>query len=159
MNEGTVLGPGAGKVVALPGATVVFKAISGRDSGDYVVVEFTAAPGFAGPRPHIHHTHEELFYVLDGEFDFLVGERSVRVGAGSFVNVPPGVVHDFRNPGLAPARWLGTVCPAGLEHYFDEILTLVEEGHFSEAALRELRLRYDTVELDELPAGHWSASR
>lgn len=56
----TILGPGAGKVVALPGATVVFKALSGRDSGDYVVVEvgFTSTMGFAwswpilpGPEP------------------------------------------------------------------------------------------------------------
>jgi mannose-6-phosphate isomerase-like protein (cupin superfamily) len=158
VHDGSVLGSGQGKVVALPGATVVFKATSGRSSGDYVVVEFTAEPGFAGPRPHVHHTHEELFYVLEGEFDFLVGNRRLRVSPGSFVNVPPGVAHDFRNPGSTPARWLGTVCPGGLEHYFDEILALVESGRFSEAALRELRLRYDTVELDEPTVGHWSTT-
>lgn len=155
-SGGSVLGPGEGAVVALPGATMVWKALSGRPSGDYVVGEFTAAPGFAGPRPHVHRTIEELFYVLEGEFDFLVGERTVRLGAGAFVAVPPGVAHDFRNPTDRPARWLGIACPGGLDRYFAEVGVLVASGRFSEAALRELRLKYDTDELDHAPAGHWS---
>jgi mannose-6-phosphate isomerase-like protein (cupin superfamily) len=100
MSEGQVLGPGEGKAIPLPGARMVFKALSGRASGDYIVGEFTAEGGFAGPRPHVHRKHEELFYVLEGEFDFFLGNRSVRLGPGSFINVPPGVVHDFRNPGM-----------------------------------------------------------
>src|SRR5690242_6316598 len=107
MREGQILAPGEGKVIALPGVTAVFKAVTDRNPGDFVVLELTADPGFAGPRPHVHHTHEELFYVLDGEFDFFVGGEIRRVGAGSFLNVPPGVMHDFRNPGTGPARWLG----------------------------------------------------
>ncbi len=95
MAEGEVLGPGEGEVIALPGATMVFKALSGRASGDYVVGEFTAAPGFSGPRPHVHGTHEELFYVLEGEFDFFLGDRVVRLGPGAFVAVPPGARYEY----------------------------------------------------------------
>jgi mannose-6-phosphate isomerase-like protein (cupin superfamily) len=156
--EGQILEPGAGKVVPLPGATMVFKALSGRPSGDFIVGEFTAEPGFAGPRPHIHRTHEELFYVLEGEFDFLLGERSVRLGPGSFVNVPPGVAHDFRNPTDQPARWLGIGNPGGLDLYFDEVRALAVEGRLNEDTLRELRLRYDTDELEQAPASHWSST-
>jgi mannose-6-phosphate isomerase-like protein (cupin superfamily) len=156
MSEGQVLGPGEGKIIPLPGATMVFKALSGRASGDYIVGEFTADPGFAGPRPHVHRTHEELFYVLEGEFDFFLGDRTVRLGPGSFINVPPGVVHDFRNPGALPARWLGIASPGGLDRYFEEVMALVTESRFSEEALRELRLRYDTEEPDHPPGGHWS---
>jgi mannose-6-phosphate isomerase-like protein (cupin superfamily) len=156
MHEGQVLFPGEGKAIPLPGATMVFKALSGRAAGDYIVGEFTAEAGFAGPRPHIHHKHEELFYVLEGEFDFFLGDRSVRLGPGSFIHVPPGVIHDFRNPGGRPARWLGIASPGGLDHYFEEVLTLVGEGRLSEQALRELRLRYDTEEPADIPSGHWS---
>src|SRR3712207_6312799 len=125
---------------------MVFKALSGRASGDYIVGEFTAEGGFAGPRPHLHRRHEELFYVLEGEFDFFVGDRVVRLGPGSFVNVPPGVVHGFRNPGLAPARWLGIYSPGGLDRNFEEVMALAVEGRLSDEAMRELRLRYDTEE-------------
>ncbi len=157
MPEGQILEPGEGKVIPLPGATMVFKALSGRATGDYIVGEFTAEAGFTGPRPHVHHKHEELFYVLEGEFDFFVGDRIVRLGPGSFVNVPPGVVHDFRNPGTGPARWLGIVSPGGLDRYFDEVKALVDSGRFSPEAMRGLRLRYDTEERDHASRGRWSA--
>ena len=159
MSEGQVLEPGEGKVIPLPGATMVFKALSGRASGDYIVGEFTAEAGFAGPRPHLHRKHEELFYVLEGEFDFFTGEQFVRLGPGSFINVPPGVVHDFRNPGTLPARWLGIASPGGLDRYFEEVMALAAEGKLCEEALRELRLRYDTVEPDHPPSGHWSSGQ
>ena len=72
MNAGEILGPGEGEVIALPGVTAVFKAVGDRRPGDFVVLELTADPGFAGPRPHLHRRHEELFYVLEGQFDFFV---------------------------------------------------------------------------------------
>jgi mannose-6-phosphate isomerase-like protein (cupin superfamily) len=159
VSTGEVLKPGEGNVVSLPGAQMVFKAGSGRASGDYVVGEFTAEPGFAGPRPHVHGTHEELFYVLEGEFDFYVGDHVERLGPGSFVNVPPGVVHDFRNPGSVPARWLGIVAPSGFDRYFEEVRSLAVAGKLTEEALRELRQKYDTDELDYVPDGHWAEER
>ena len=156
MSEGQVLGPEEGKVILLPGARMVFKALSDRASGDNVVGEFTAEAGFAGPRPHLHRVHVELFYVLDGEFDFFLEDQTVRVGAGAFVAVLPGVMHDFRNAGAGPARWLGIVAPGGLERYFTEVHDLAVAGQLTDARLRELRLRYDTEEPDALPAGHWA---
>ena len=159
MCDGGVLKPGEGHVVPLPGATMVFKAGSGRRPGDYVVGEFTAEPGFSGPRPHVHRTHEELFYVLEGEFDFYVGDHVERLGPGSFVSVPPGTVHDFRNPSGATARFLGIVAPDGFDRYFEEVKTLAASGKLDEEALRELRIKYDTDELDHVPSGHWSQGR
>jgi mannose-6-phosphate isomerase-like protein (cupin superfamily) len=159
VNEGQILGPGQGKVVTLPGVTAVFKAVDNRSPGDFVMLELTVEPGFVGPRPHLHRTHEELFYVLEGEFDFFVGGEVRRLGPGSFANVPPGVMHDFRNAGTEPARWLGTVAPAGFDGYFEDILALVAAGRLSDEELRRLRLQYDTEEPDEVPSGHWSASR
>src|SRR5262249_35137146 len=37
----------------------------------------------------------EIFYVVEGEIAFLVGDRAVRLGPGSVAHIPPGVVHDF----------------------------------------------------------------
>ena len=155
--EAEILAPGDGTIVPLPGATIVFKAPSGLGVSDFLVAEFTAEPGFAGPRPHLHRVHEELFYILDGEFDFFLEDQTVRVGTGAFVAVPPGIMHDFRNAGAGPARWLGIVAPGGLEHYFTEVHDLAVVGQLTDARLRELRRRYDTEEPDAIPAGHWAA--
>lgn len=155
--EAAVLAPGEGTVVPLPGATMVFKALSGVGATDFLVGEFTAEPGFATAGPHWHHQVEELFYIVEGIFDFFIDDHVERVGPGAFVTVPPGVLHDFRNPGPTSAKWLGITAPGGLEHYFEEVQELAEQGQMTPQAMRELRRRYDTEEPDDLPAGHWDA--
>lgn len=150
--EGRVLGPEEGKRIPLPipGVSVVFKAWGKKSPGDHDLVEMTLEPGSAGtPRPHVHRNREELFYVTEGQFGFLVGDQQfMQVGPGSLVHIPSGVVHDFRNSGSVRARFMLVTSPAGLDRYFDEMGALYSEGKFSEAALRELRLKYDTDEVD-----------
>jgi mannose-6-phosphate isomerase-like protein (cupin superfamily) len=150
--EGRVLGSEEGKRIPLPipGVSVVFKAWGKRSPADHDLVEMTLEPGPEGtPRPHVHRNREELFYVVEGQWAFLVGDQQfMQVGPGSLVHVPPGVVHDFRNSGSVRARFLLVTCPAGLDRYFEEMGALYSEGKFSKAALGELRLKYDTDEVD-----------
>jgi quercetin dioxygenase-like cupin family protein len=65
------------------------------------LVEFDLGPNFEGPDPHAHDDHVDSFYVLEGEAEFLVGDETLLLGAGSFVAAPPGVVHTF---GAGPGR-------------------------------------------------------
>jgi len=150
--QGRVLGPEEGKRIPLPvpGASVVFKAWGVRAPGDHDLIEITLEPGSTGsPSAHVHRKHEELFYVVEGHFGFLVGDQQfMQLGPGSFIHVPPGVVHDFRHSGSVRSRFLLVTCPAGLDRYFEEMGTLYSEGNFSKAALGELRLKYDTDEVD-----------
>ena len=70
-----------------------------------------------GAPPHIHHQETEAFYVLEGTFEFVRDEGTVRAGAGDYVHIPRGVVHGFTNVGVAPARLLGIVTPGGLHEH------------------------------------------
>jgi hypothetical protein len=47
--------------------------------------------------------------------------RAGVVGAGTFVNIPKGTLHTFRNAGTTPARFLGMVAPGGFEGFFAEV--------------------------------------
>jgi quercetin dioxygenase-like cupin family protein len=76
------------------------------------LVEFELEPGFAGPEPHGHDDHVDSFYVVDGEAEFLVGEEKLRLGAGSFVAAPIGLVHTFSNPGPGSARLINVHAPS-----------------------------------------------
>src|SRR5437762_2224933 len=53
--------------------------------------------GQPGPGPHVHHEHVDAFYIVEGELQFRVGPdiETVRAPAGTFVLVPPSVVHGF----------------------------------------------------------------
>jgi len=63
---------------------------------------------------HVHQ-HTEAFYVLEGELTFQVGaeRETVRLGAGGFVAVPPGVAHSYGTAGDEQARWLVIHAPDG----------------------------------------------
>lgn len=146
---GRVLAPEEGKRIQVPGGSIVLKTRGTKAPGDYDLMEIMIEPGSAGPHPHVHRTFEHHFYVLEGEFAFLVGDQQyVRLGSGSLIHVPLGIVHDFRNSGSVRARCLHVSSPSGHYRYFEEMGALVSEGKFSEAALTKLRLKYDTDEID-----------
>lgn len=115
------LGPSDGKVLTNPvGGRMVVKARDEETGGAYSLHDSTIPPGSPGPWPHIHHDHEEAFYVLEGELTVRVGTRTITAPAGSFVVVPRGVVHQPSNPGTQPTRVLLIFSPAGMDHFFEE---------------------------------------
>jgi quercetin dioxygenase-like cupin family protein len=85
-------------------------------NGAFLLVEAMLAPG-TEPPPHVHTREEELFYVLEGEFDVYVGEKAFNVKAGECVFMPRFRPHAFviRSPRL---RLLALFTPAGLEEAF-----------------------------------------
>lgn len=82
-----------------------------------LVIEVVAQPG-GGPPAHIHHNEDESFYVLDGNFEIVRADETIRAGAGSFAHVPRGTVHRFSNVGASPSRILIMFNPAGIEGFF-----------------------------------------
>ncbi len=71
------------------GELVTQKIPSRRTGGAYTLFEVATRPG-AGPPPHVNHREDESFYVLEGEYEFLVDERTVMAQAGSLIYVPKG---------------------------------------------------------------------
>jgi quercetin dioxygenase-like cupin family protein len=131
--------PGEGETAALGASTVRFLAQQG-DTDALAVTEAVLAPGFPGPRPHSHEHTYDCFYVLEGDVRFLLAGEELAAPAGTFVLVPPGVVHSFSNPGHEPARILNLHHPSGLEQYLKEAAELPAADP---AAMAEIARRYD----------------
>ena len=53
---------------------------------------------------HIHPTHEEGMYVIDGPLDYVLGDETGSVNAGDVLLAPAGVKHRVFNPGPEPRR-------------------------------------------------------
>ena len=114
-DEVLILEPGAGRAYAIGAMVGVFKA-DGEESGDrYSVSEWHVTPHSAGPGPHVHDDNEELFLVTEGTMTFVAGEREVTAPRGTFLRIPAGVVHDFRNDGAIPAAAFNVFLPGGFE--------------------------------------------
>jgi mannose-6-phosphate isomerase-like protein (cupin superfamily) len=65
--------------------------------------------------PHRHAEEDDAFYILEGELTFGVEGEEVVAGPGTFVLVPPGLEHTFRNDGDAPVRMVNVHAPAGFD--------------------------------------------
>jgi quercetin dioxygenase-like cupin family protein len=119
------MAPGDGPLVDLGGLGVHFKVRGELTGGRFSVVEHPIAPGVIVD-PHIHAHEDELSYVVEGAIWARVGEREVEAAGGAYVWKPRGVLHSFWNPGPAPARIIEVISPAGFEHLFEEVASLME---------------------------------
>ena len=113
--------------------------------GAVAIAEFYVPPRVYTTPTHVHRAHDEGFYVLEGLLEFLVGAATVPAGPGTFVQVPRGVLHTFRNPGPGPARFLNTFAPPRYLDYFAELSALLSApGEPSHEQRRALMARYAT---------------
>jgi quercetin dioxygenase-like cupin family protein len=71
---------------------------------------------------HVHHAHDEGFYVVAGEVTLHVPGDEITLGPGDFFLAPRGIPHTYR-VGDSPARWLVTSTPAGFERFVAEVAT------------------------------------
>ena len=78
--------------------------------GAYSMVHHTAPPGHATPY-HLHHEEDEAFYVLDGEFTFILDGKKNVIGPGGYIFLPRGIPHGIRCSGAAPSVMLILAMP------------------------------------------------
>lgn len=99
------------------GATMraVFKADGAETGGAYSVSEWWLEPGCAGVGAHRHDANDDVFMVLSGTVTFVLDGETTVARPGTFVRVPPGVEHDYRNDASEPARLLNLYVPGDFE--------------------------------------------
>jgi mannose-6-phosphate isomerase-like protein (cupin superfamily) len=108
-SEPVVIPPGGGQRVG----NVEFLARS-ADTPRFNLGIIDFAPGRV-LEVHAHADEDDSFYILEGEVTFMFGEEEAVAPPGTFVLVPPGVEHGFRNDGAVPARILNIHAPAGFD--------------------------------------------
>lgn len=147
------LAPDEGEITWLLGEPRTFKITPSETGGVYLQFETAHLPGMSVP-PHFHREEDEAFYVLAGQFEFLVSDRHITAPAGAFAFVPRGTVHALTNTGEMPGRMLITVTPGtGHEDLFRTVEELTRQsGKQPEAAqLVALASQYGWV-MDSKPA-------
>jgi mannose-6-phosphate isomerase-like protein (cupin superfamily) len=123
-----VLPRGEGRTYDCGSITAVFKADGAETDARYSVSEWWIEAGGAAVDPHAHEANDELFYVLAGTMTFRVGEREVDAEAGTFLRIPAGVVHGFRNRTGERSGVLNVFIPGAFEENMPAIAAWYREN-------------------------------
>lgn len=115
--------------------------------------------GAEGAGPHRHYTSAEIFYVLSGAVDVLVGEEVLQVIEGDLVVVPAGVDHAFGATADADGDLLVAVTP-GVERFaFFRAVHAVITGESDPSILAGSEEQYDIHPASPRAIEVWQLSR
>jgi quercetin dioxygenase-like cupin family protein len=135
-----IVGPGEGHRLGI-GPRVLFE----DPDGAYAVLEGSPPPGTPAPYDHIHRSYDEAWYVVEGAYEFRVGDRVRRAAAGSLVFAERGTPHTYRNVGDAPASILQIVAPVACLRMLEELGEIAVPGQNLDAdAMAAIFARHDT---------------
>ena len=109
--------------------------VSGKDTGgDLAVFEQTSLSQGRGTPLHLHHSQDEIFQVLEGEYYFQVGEEKHRLTVGDSIFLPRKVPHAWTQVS-EKGKMVVILQPAGkLEDFFVTMSVLDHEPTAKEIA-------------------------
>ncbi len=113
----------AGHSLNVMGDNQVIKLSSSDTNGLFTLIEQNNNPGMGIP-PHVHENEDEVFHVLTGEVEMIIGEESTTLTAGDMIFCPRRIPHSWRVVGDEKAKAMLSIFPAGLEGMFEELSEL-----------------------------------
>ena len=124
--NGSIVSPEQGPVWDMePGRPTTFRLLSEQTGGNVSVLEEMVPVGGGTPL-HIHHTSDELIHLLAGELTIKLGIRVTTIGAGTWVFIPKGTAHGWKNRGQTPVRAVFVFTPADGAKFFEELRLLAQ---------------------------------
>ena len=103
-----------------------------RDTGGALFVMEQTNHKRGGPPRHVHHNEDELFFVLEGEYDVEVGGKRVSLHVGDCMLGPRGIPHGWAYVGNSVGRLLISFAPAGkMEAFFAASEKLRTPGRYA----------------------------
>ena len=70
--------------------------------------------------PHIHKEHTEMVYIIEGSGVFKLDNKAHQIQPGTFLFIPPGVVHSVKVTSANPMKVLSIQTPEfkGVDRHF-----------------------------------------
>lgn len=131
-----------------PHSSIALLADSGATGGALTSNRATLRQGSDGAPPHYHTRASELFFVLGGSLQVLVGERVLVLDEGDFLVVPPCVTHAFAPAPGADADVLIVFTPGMARFDYYRLLDSVHKGEASPEEIPASQERFDNRYVD-----------
>jgi quercetin dioxygenase-like cupin family protein len=102
---------------------MTFKLLTEQTAGSISIFEETVPVG-AGTPLHIHHTSDEVIHLLAGELTIKLGIHRSTIHVGTWVFIPRGTTHGWRNRGKVAAQASYVFTPSNGATCFEGMRTL-----------------------------------
>ncbi|HEX6068218.1 MAG TPA: cupin domain-containing protein [Longimicrobiaceae bacterium] len=99
---------------------VTIRVAHGEGDDGLSVIENRARHGDSPPL-HVHHSEDELFHILEGDFRFVVGGEERRGGPGDLILTRRGIPHTYRVESPEGGRWLTITTRGDFENFVREL--------------------------------------
>jgi quercetin dioxygenase-like cupin family protein len=118
--KGRIVSPAQGLNFEMgPGRSITYKLLSEQTGDSLSVFEETVPPG-AGTPLHIHRTSDEVIHLLTGELTIKLGTEVTTISPGTWIFIPRGTTHGWKNRGDVPVRASYTFTPSDGAKVFEE---------------------------------------
>ena len=118
-RDGWAIGPGEGELIELGGPHRPEILVRGEEVGEALGAFVFHHDVITENPPHAHHDFMKIAYVLEGTYEFRVGDAEFSGGPGTTVVVPRGTYHTFTT--ATGGKLLFVSAPAGNEQLFIEL--------------------------------------
>jgi quercetin dioxygenase-like cupin family protein len=132
-DKGFKINAGEGRIhghIKLKGvnANILDVKVSGSDTdGALAIFEQTSITQGKGTPLHLHHSQDEIFYVIEGSYYFRVGDEKLNLTKGDSIFLPRKIPHAWTQVS-ATGKMTVVVQPAGkLEDFFVTMANLDHE--------------------------------
>jgi quercetin dioxygenase-like cupin family protein len=95
------------------------KADADQTGGGLSAVEFLDFEGSSVPL-HVNERWDRSFYILEGDYRFVIGEETITVSSSAWVFVPRTTAHAWRC-NSAQGRLLAIATPGGVEAFYRRV--------------------------------------
>ncbi|MER6998413.1 cupin domain-containing protein [Streptomyces sp. NPDC000410] len=136
------------ETTADPSSVMTLLADSDTTGGSLTSYRSTFAKGAVGAPAHFHTRASEMFYVIGGALEVLVGEELTVLEAGDFLLVPPNTAHAFAAAPGAEADVLFVFTPGMARFDYLRLLGRVMRGEASPQEIKDSSELYDNHYVD-----------
>ena len=97
--------------------TLVNIRVSEKENQDGISVLEHRAYQNDSPPLHIHQNEDEIFYVLEGDFRFLIDKEEFRLKKGDILTAPKAMPNTYRIASAEGGRWMTITSGKDFEHF------------------------------------------
>lgn len=116
------------------------KLSSKETNGELTIVEDELKPGFILGR-HYHKIMTEVFYILEGEVEFVFDDQTVLAKTGDTLTIPPNIWHSAQCQ--QGGKMLTIFKPGRFDQYLERLSQMTEEQFQDHGLMQSLAEEFD----------------